>query len=45
MITQFFHLWIVFDVVNFFSFSVGFKQCLKINALHVCLPPEKKNNL
>jgi hypothetical protein len=31
--------------VKFFSFSVGFKQCLKINALHVCLPLEKKNNL
>ncbi len=45
MITQFFHPWIVFDVVKIFSFSVGFKQCLKINALHVRLPPKKKNNL
>ncbi len=42
MITQFFHPWIVFDVVKIFRFSVGFKQCLNINALHVCLPPKKR---
>ncbi len=45
MITQFFNPWIVFDVVKIFSFSVGFKQCLKISALHVGLPLEKKNNI